>query len=408
MTCLVVVGTQYGDEGKGKITDFLAENSDYVVRYQGGNNAGHTLVINNEETILHFIPSGVFHNKKCVMGNGMVIDLDELKKEVEMLENKNVDVSNNLMISENAHIILKDDVESSKSDKIGSTGRGIAPAYANKYSKEGLRVRDILNVQEGLNDIDVKSRDKLIKFKDYLLKHKYLEKNIVNVSKVLNDAIRENKNILFEGAQGTGLDIDHGHYPYVTSSNASAGGVCSGTGIGPTKIDKVLGIAKAYVTRVDRDGESPLTTQLDDEVGKKLRDNGNEYGATTGRPRRCGWFDCVLVRHAIDVNGLSGLILTKLDVLDGFEEIKICTHYELNGKKIEEFPSDAISQRKCEPIYETLKGWEGSIKDCKNFDDLSLEAKNFVKKVEELLKIPVVMLSNGPKREEIIVREKIW
>jgi len=398
----VVVGMQYGDEGKGKLVDLLARKADYVVRYQGGNNAGHTIVVNGESTVVHFMPSGVFHNKKCVLGNGVVIDLEELKKEVDMLTVKGMNVMDNLLISENAHIILPSDVESSKSDKIGSTGRGIAPAYTNKSAKSGLRMRDILNVENEVNEIDLNARPNLAKFKDFLLNYSYLKSKIVNVSKLLNDEIKNGKNILFEGAQATGLDIDHGHYPFVTSSNCSAGGACTGSGVGPTKIDNVYGVSKAYVTRVDRDGESPLTTQLDDEIGQHLRDKGHEYGATTGRPRRCGWFDVVLAKHAVLINGLSGVVITKLDILDGLKELKICTNYDLNGEILDEFPTDAIVQRKCKPVYETLKGWEGSVRGCKTFEELPDEAKIYIKRMEELIGAPIIMVTNGPDREEYI------
>lgn len=399
----IVVGMQYGDEGKGKLVDLLAQRADYVVRYQGGNNAGHTIVINGEKTVVHFIPSGVFHGKKCILGNGVVLDLDELKKEVDMLENKGIPVMKNLLISSDAHLILPDDIKDSKKDKIGSTGRGIAPAYANKYAKTGLRVRDILNVENKIDEVDLKAREKLNKFKDYLLKHLYLKENIVNVSKILNDAIDNGENVLFEGAQATGLDIDYGHYPFVTSSNCSAGGACTGSGVGPTKIKRVFGVTKAYITRVDRDGESPLTTQLDDEIGTHLREKGGEYGATTGRPRRCGWFDAVLARHAVRVNGISAIVITKIDVLDGLDKIKICTHYELDGELIDDFPTDAIVQRRCKPVYETLPGWKNEItKGCKNFEELPEKAMDFIKRIEELIGAKIIVVTNGPDREEFI------
>ena len=402
MTATVVVGMQYGDEGKGKVVDFLAKNADYVVRYQGGNNAGHTVVIDNEQTILHLIPSGIFHNKICVLGNGMVLDLDKLKEEIETLESKGISVLENLLISENAHIILPEDVKSSKKDRIGSTGRGIAPAYTNKSAKTGLRVRDILNIEDKIDGIDIRARNRLSIYKKYLKQYEYLKDNVVNVSKVLNDAIEEGKNILFEGAQGTGLDIDHGQYPFVTSSNSTAGGACTGSGIGPTKIDKVIGICKAYITRVDREGESPLTTQLDDKTGKKLRENGHEYGATTGRPRRCGWFDAVLANHAVRVNGISEVILTKLDVLDGFKKLKICTHYELDREKIEDFPTDSIVQRRCKPIYESIKGWSKTVKKAKTFNELPEEARNYIRRIEDLMQTKVSYVTTGHKRDQII------
>lgn len=398
----VVVGMQYGDEGKGKLVDFLAKDADYVVRYQGGNNAGHTVVINGEETILHFIPSGAFHDNICVMGNGVVLDLVELKKEVDMLREKGVDVSERMLISENAHLILPADVEDSKNDKIGSTGKGIAPAYTNKFAKTGLRVRDILNIEKEIDEIDLGARENLIKFKDFLLKHSYLKKSIVNVSKVLNEAIDSGKNVLFEGAQATGLDIDHGHYPFVTSSSCSAGGACTGSGVSPVKIGNVFGVSKAYITRVDRDNASPLTTQMDDSIMKSVQEKGKEYGATTGRPRRCGWFDCVLAKHSLRINGISGMVITKLDVLDGLDEVKICTHYELDGEKIDDFPSDAIMQRKCKPVYITIPGWKENTKGIKTFEELPENARNYIKKIEELLGISIIMVTNGPGREECI------
>jgi adenylosuccinate synthase len=398
----VVVGMQYGDEGKGKLVDFLAAKADYVVRFQGGNNAGHTVVINGEPTVLHFIPSGVFNDNICVMGNGVVLDLEELQKEIDMIETKGVSLKDRFLISENAHLILPEDVEGSVTDKIGSTGKGIAPAYTNKYAKTGLRAIDIINVQNDLHEFDTKTREKLLRFKDFLLKYSYLKNQIVNVSKVLNDAIDSGKNILFEGAQAAGLDIDHGHYPFVTSSNCTAGGACTGAGVGPTKIDSVFGVSKVYITRVDRDGASPLTTQMDDEIMEKIQKKGNEYGATTGRPRRCGWYDAVLNRHAVRVNGLSGVALTKLDVLDGLDEVKICTHYDLDGELLSEYPADAITQRRCKPVYETMPGWSESTKGCKTFDELPETAKDYIKRIELLLNVPVIMVTNGPDRKEYI------
>nr|MBA4405100.1 adenylosuccinate synthase [Nanoarchaeum sp.] len=398
----VVVGMQYGDEGKGKLVDFLAAKADYVVRFQGGNNAGHTVVINGQSTILHFIPSGAFNDNICVMGNGVVLDLDVLQTEINMLEEKGVSLKDRLLISENAHLILSDDVEDSMNDKIGSTGKGIAPSYTNKYAKTGLRVRDIINVENDLDDFDVNARSKLLKFKKFLLDHSYLKFQIVNVSKVLNDAIDAGKYVLFEGAQATGLDIDHGHYPFVTSSNCTAGGACTGSGVGPTKINNVFGVSKVYITRVDRDGAGPLTTQMDKTMMEKIQKKGHEYGATTGRPRRCGWYDAVLNKHAVRVNGLSGVALTKLDVLDGLDEVKICTHYELNGENITDYPADAITQRRCKPVYETMPGWSKDTGECKTFEELPAEAKFFIKRIESLLGVPVIMVTNGADREKYI------
>lgn len=398
----VVVGMQYGDEGKGKLVDFLAKDADYVVRFQGGNNAGHTVVVDGEETVLHFIPSGVFNGGTCVMGNGVVLDLDELKKEIEMLAEKGVDLTDRLLVSENAHLILPVDVEGSRTDLIGSTGKGIAPAYTSKYAKTGLRVRDISNVQRSIEDVDLATRVKLLEHKDYLLRHDWVQHHVVNVSRVLNDAIDAGKNVLFEGAQAAGLDIDYGHYPFVTSSSCTAGGACIGSGVGPTKIDNVYGVSKAYVTRVDRDGASPLTTQMDEETMRFVQEVGGEYGATTGRPRRCGWFDGVLGRHAVRVNGISGVVMTKLDVLDGLDEVKICTHYEFdNGELTTDFPSDAITQRRCSPVYVAMPGWDNT-KGVKNFSELPLEARDYIRRAELSLGVPIIGVTNGKDREAYI------
>ena len=390
----VVVGMQYGDEGKGKLVDFLAADADYVVRFQGGNNAGHTVVINGEPTVLHFIPSGAFHDNICVMGNGVVLDLEELQKEIEMLEAKGVSLKDRFLISENAHLILPADVEDSVHDKIGSTGKGIAPAYTNKYAKTGLRVRDILNVQRDLDEFDIKAREKLLRFKDFLLKYSYLKDQIVNVSKVLNEAIDSGKNVLFEGAQAAGLDIDHGHYPFVTSSNCTAGGACTGSGVGPTRIDKVFGVSKVYITRVDRDSASPLTTQMDEEMMDKIQKKGNEYGATTGRPRRCGWLDLEIIRKAIIMNGINTIALSKLDVLDDFDEIPVCTHYDDLGK----------------PDYTILPGWNQPTHNVKSYDELPANCRNYIsfieRKLEELtgVAVPVDIVSVGPDREHTTLR----
>jgi adenylosuccinate synthase len=404
---IAIVGTTYGDEGKGKITDFLADKADYIVRYQGGNNAGHTIIIKDKKIVLHFIPSGVLRNKKCVMGNGMVIDLDKLVEEIKIVEDAGYKVKENLMIGLGAHLILKEDVKESKKDKIGSTGRGIAPAYTSKAAKTGLRVYDIKNFLDGIEDVDLKTRELLSKNKDYLLKFKDLNKSFVNCSLVLNKAIDEGKSILFEGAQGTGLDIDYGQYPFVTSSSACAGGICIGSGVGPKKIDKIFGVCKAYTTRVGRENKSPFVTWIKGKEEGEIREKGGEFGATTGRPRRCGWFDGALVRHAVRVNSLNGLILTKLDVLDGLKKIKICSDYEINGEKLE-YPTDSIQQRKCKPVYVEIDGWEESISGIDKFEGLPKNTKKFIEKIEEVCGCKVVIISNGPERDETIVREKIW
>ena len=405
MTTLVVVGTQYGDCGKGKIVDFLSKDADYVVRYNGGNNAGHTIITEDQNIVLHLIPSGVLQGKKCVIGNGCVIDLNFLDEEIGMLEENGFSVKDRLFISEQAHIILPSFIEESKSDKIGSTGRGIAPTYSKKSLKEGLRMFDLKYLDLERND---DFRENFNLNKEHLKKFEYLKKNIVNVSALLNKEIDKNKKILFEGAQGTGLDIDFGEYPFCTSSNTGSGSACIGSGVSPKKIDKIIGVAKAYTTRVDRDGKGPLVTQLDDETGETLRNNGNEYGATTGRPRRCGWFDLVLLKHSILVNGIDSIALTKLDILDSFKEIKICTDYEFEGKNVNYYPADAFLLKKCKPVYETLGGWEGSIKGIKNFHDLPENAKKFIKRIEELTKIPISIIGTGASREDIIIKDKVW
>lgn len=397
-----VVGMQYGDEGKGKIADQLAKDADYVVRFQGGNNAGHTIKIGDNQYILHFVPAGVFHGKKCVIGNGVVLDLDQLKNEIDTLNSQGFNVLENLLISENAHLILPSYVEESRTDRIGGTGRGISPAYVGKFSKLGLRVRDIINVQGHIDQVDRENRPDLVRLEDYLLKHSYLAPNIVNTARVLNDAITRGDNILLEGAQATGLDIDFGQYPYVTSSNASVGGACTGTGISPNRITKIIGVTKAYTTRVDRDGSGPLITQLDGEDGDFLRKQGNEYGATTGRPRRVGWFDAVLARHSVMINNPNQVVLTKLDVLDGFPVVKICTGYELDGQIIRNYPSDAIVQRKCKPVYEIMDGWKRGVAGCKSWKHLPEEALRYVSRIEQLIGSSITMITNGPDRKDFV------
>jgi adenylosuccinate synthase len=409
MTAIVAVGTQYGDEGKGKVVDFLAKDADFVVRYNGGPNAGHTIEVENIKAILHQIPSGILYGKTCIIGQGTVLNLETLEEEIKSLEDQGVSVRDKLKISGNAHLILPTHVSESQTAKSESTGRGIAPTYGAKSLRLGLRAQDIINIsREDLDEVELSIRPDLTKHRDFLLKFKEYSKSITNVPRVLSDALKENKNILLEGAQGTGLDIDNGQYPFTSSSNATSGGATVGTGLPPTKIKGVIGIAKAYVSRVDRDGSSPLTTQIEGDFQETLREKGGEYGATTGRPRRVGWFDAVLLRHAVLVNGLKGIALTKLDILDGFEELKICTHYELDGERIEDFPTDAIIQKRCKPVYETFTGWKGNIFKCKSYDELPEEAKKYIKRIEELIDCPAVIISTGPNREDTIVLEDVW
>lgn len=423
MSTVVIVGAQWGDEGKGKIVDCLTEKAEVVARYQGGNNAGHTVVINDEKYVLHLIPSGVLHkNKKCVIGNGVVIDPTALISEMEGLQKQGIEINDNLLISKNAHLIMPYHValdkgnESKKGDKkIGTTGRGIGPAYADKIARHGIRAADLLNpgefreklsanlvlvnfLLENLYKTAPVNADKV--YADYMAYAEKLGPHIADTDIFVNDALDAGKNVLFEGAQGTLLDIDHGTYPFVTSSNTIAGGVCTGLGVGPTKIQKVLGIVKAYTTRV---GEGPFPTELKDKLGDWLREKGGEFGATTGRPRRCGWLDIVILRHAKRLNGLTGIALTKLDILDGLEKIKICVGYRHGGKVYENFPKEAAVLESCELVFEEVDGWKESTLGTKEFDKLPANAKAYIKKIESLLGTEVQIISTGQKRDEIIV-----
>jgi len=380
-------GSSFGDEGKGKIIDFLAEKADVVARFNGGNNAGHTINVRNEKTILHLIPSGILHKGKLnIIGNGVVVDPKVLIQEIQYLKSKGIDVSfNNLIISENAHVILdkhiKEDKE--KNSHIGTTSRGIGPAYTDKVSRKGLRILDYTN---GNYEFSKKIRP-------------YAK----NTTLLVNNLIDKNKKVLFEGAQGTLLDIDHGTYPYVTSSNATVGGICTGLGIGPNKINKVIGIAKAYTTRV---GNGPLPTELKDEIGNKIQKIGKEYGSTTGRPRRVGWFDALMCKYSAMVNSLDGIVLTKLDVLTGFDMIKICVGYRHNNKIIKDFTAHSDILINSEPVYEELPGWKEDLDNIKKFEELPENAKKYVKRIEELIEIPVCIVSVGPEREQIIILRK--
>ncbi|MCB0258502.1 MAG: adenylosuccinate synthase, partial [Calditrichaeota bacterium] len=378
MSVVVVVGAQWGDEGKGKIVDLLSGNFNITARYQGGANAGHTVIIGEKKYILHLIPSGILHpNVECVIGNGVVIDPVALLEEIKLLEKKGVKIKGRLWISQKAHLImpyhkLLDTVSEEKegANKIGTTGRGIGPAYVDKANRKGIRIVDLLdregferklrrNLEEknellykiyGILPLDI---EKIIK--EYLEFDHRIDPYIKDVSVYLNEAIDNGKSILLEGAQGTLLDVDHGTYPYVTSSNPASGGACTGVGIGPTKISEVMGVIKAYTTRV---GEGPFPTELTGEAGENLRQAGMEFGATTGRPRRCGWFDAVVARYSVRINGIDALAITKLDVLDHFETIQVCTSYRYNGKLLREFPTDLRVLQNCEPVYESLPGWQ--------------------------------------------------
>ena len=419
-----MIGTQWGDEGKGKITDLLSRSADVVVRSQGGVNAGHTVVVAKQTFKLHLIPSGILYpNTECIIGSGTVIDPQVLIEEIEQLKALNVTVDN-LYISQTAHITMpyhrKIDraSEESRGDyKIGTTGRGIGPTYADKSERTGIRVLDLMNpehlrkqlgwtieyknvILEKLYNLPPLDPEKVIE--EYLKYAEFLKPFVVDSSLKIYDAVKEKKNILFEGAQGTLLDLDHGTYPYVTSSNPIAGGACVGAGVGPTTIDRVIGVAKAYTTRV---GEGPFPTELNDGVGQLLGDLGAEFGTTTGRRRRCGWFDAVIGRYAVRINGLDCLAITKLDVLDELEEIKVCVAYEINGETCNHFPTNASQFANCKPVYETLPGWQQSTTGCRSLSDLPKNALNYLKYMAELMKVPIAIVSVGPGREQTIIVE---
>lgn len=419
MSTVVVVGTQWGDEGKGKITDFLAEGADVVARYQGGNNAGHTIMIGNKKYKLTMIPSGIFNqNKTCVIGNGMVINPSALIDEINYIHDNGFSTEN-LRISDRAHIIMPyhlvlDGLEEERKgdNKIGTTRKGIGPCYMDKAARNGIRVADLMDAEEfeqklrrfvveknqviqqvyGSEGLDVESI-----LKEFLGYAEVLRPYVTDTSVVLNDAIDGGQKVLFEGAQGVMLDIDQGTYPYVTSSNPSAGGVCIGSGVGPSKIQQVIGVAKAYTTRV---GDGPFPTELANETGDWIRDRGHEYGTVTGRPRRVGWFDTVVVRHARRVSGITGLSLNSLDVLSGLETVKICTHYKLRGEVIEHYPASLKLISECEAVYEELPGWSEDISNAKTLDDLPENTRRYVERVSELTGIPIAIFSVGRNREQ--------
>ena len=419
MASVVVVGSQWGDEGKGKITDYLSENAEVVARYQGGNNAGHTIKFNGETFKLHLIPSGIFYRKKiCVIGNGMVIDPKALVEELEYLHNRNIS-TDNLYISNRAHVILPyhiklDQVEeeAKAENKIGTTKKGIGPAYMDKAARVGIRIVDLLDkdvFKEKLSrNLQEKNRlfEKIYETEGFTLEEileeyyeygQQIKQYVCDTSVVLNNAIDEGRRVLFEGAQGVMLDIDQGTYPFVTSSNPVAGGVTIGSGVGPTKIDHVVGVAKAYTTRV---GDGPFPTELLDEIGDQIREVGREYGTTTGRPRRVGWFDSVVVRHARRVSGITDLSLNSIDVLTGIETVKICVAYKYKDTIIEEFPASLKVLSECEPVYEELPGWTEDITGCRTLDELPENARHYVERVSQLTGIPLSIFSVGPDRTQ--------
>lgn len=424
MANVVVIGAQWGDEGKGKVVDIYTEFADNVVRYQGGNNAGHTLVVGDEKVVLHLIPSGILHDgKRCVIGNGVVLDPEVFIREITKLKATGyLKDDSMLLLSEALHIIMpyhkRIDIAreaKSGSKKIGTTGRGIGPAYEDKIGRRGIRLMDLLDEKAFSRKVkEVLEEKNLILtqllgdqpftfeeiYDEYMVYAETLRKYAADTSLLLHKEIKAGKSLLFEGAQGTLLDVDHGTYPYVTSSSTCSGGACTGTGVSPREIHEVIGISKAYATRV---GSGPFPTELLDETGEMLRKAGNEFGSTTGRPRRCGWFDALVARYAVRINGLSGIAITKLDVLSGLETIKVCTGYEYQGKMLDEIPASLEVMEQCTPVYEELPGWSEDITGAKSLEDLPENARKYVTRVEELSGAPVVLVSVGPRRSETIV-----
>ena len=410
MANVVIVGAQWGDEGKGKIVDLLTGHADVVVRFQGGNNAGHTIVLQGEKFVFHLIPSGIlYENKKCLIGSGVVVDPAVLIGEITELKKRGYLKDDlQLMVSEEAHLILpyhrRIDIARDRVFKIGTTGRGIGPAYEDKVARSGIRMGDLLDeevfhqklkanlLQKNLYLTGVLKEEPFELsevFEEFIRFKSQIGKYVKDTSLVLYDEIVKGKHILFEGAQGALMDVDHGTYPYVTASNTVAGNACAGSGIGPTMINSVVGVTKAYTTRV---GEGPFPTELKDEVGEKIREKGWEYGATTGIPRRCGWFDAVVVNHAIRINGIGETAITKLDVLNDFDKIKICVGYCVNGKVIQHIPSSLKLLEGCEPVYEELEGWRGEINGAKKISDLPPQAQRYLKRIEELIHVKITMV----------------
>lgn len=429
MPAVVVVGAQWGDEGKGKIVDILAEHADIIARYQGGNNAGHTVVVDGHKTVLHLVPSGVLHNGKvCVIGNGVVVDPSVLIAEIEELRARGYLLGDELLkISDRAHLIMPyhraiDQARERLRGEglIGTTGRGIGPTYEDKMARIGIRFADLLD-DESFTDALRRTIKEKNAYLRTMLKERALDfqaihaeysgfrtrlaRHVTDTSIYLQEALRASKRVLLEGAQGTMLDVDHGTYPYVTSSNTVAGGACTGTGLAPRQLSTIVGIAKAYTTRV---GSGPFPTELLDELGKKLRQDGDEFGATTGRPRRCGWFDAVVVRHAVRLNGVSGLALTKLDVLTGLDPIRICTAYDFNGRRLEDFPASCAVLRGLTPIYEDLPGWREPLSHARSLEDLPANARAYIRRLEEVTGAPMIMVSVGAGRTETIVLRNPW
>ncbi|WP_281883321.1 adenylosuccinate synthase [Paenibacillus sp. YYML68] len=427
MSTVVVVGTQWGDEGKGKITDFLAESADVVARYQGGNNAGHTILINEKKYKLTMIPSGIFYEDKlCVIGNGMVINPGALLEEIQYIHDNGF-TTNNLKISDRAHVImpyhlLLDGLEEERKgdNKIGTTRKGIGPCYMDKAARNGIRIADLMDAEEFERKVHqlVAEKNVLIEqvygskgleaqsiIDEYLGYAERMRPYVMDTSVILNDQIDAGKKVLFEGAQGVMLDIDQGTYPFVTSSNPSAGGVCIGSGVGPSKIKQVIGVAKSYTTRV---GDGPFPTEQINETGDWIRERGHEYGTVTGRPRRVGWFDTVVIRHARRVSGITGLSLNSLDVLAGLETVKICTAYKYRGEVIEHYPASLKMLAECEAVYEELPGWSEDLTSVRKLDELPANARRYVERVSELTGIPIAIFSVGRNREQTNLVKPIY
>ena len=428
MSSVVVVGTQWGDEGKGKITDFLSEKAEYVARYQGGDNAGHTIQFGGETYKLHLIPSGIFSPEKlCIIGNGVVVNPKSLVTELAYLHERNI-TTDNLRISDRAHVILPYHIEldrlqeEAKGDKkIGTTIKGIGPAYMDKAARVGIRIADLLDREVFEERLRLNLEDKNRQFtklydaspmnfeeilEEYYEYGQQIKQYVCDTSVLLNDALDNGKRVLFEGAQGVMLDIDQGTYPFVTSSNPLAGGVTIGSGVGPSKVTKVVGVCKAYTSRV---GDGPFPTELFDEIGSRIREVGREYGTTTGRPRRVGWFDSVVMRHSKRVSGITNLCLNSIDVLTGLETVKICVAYrKSNGEEISHYPASLVELGQCEPVYEELPGWTEDITGCRTLDELPIEAQNYVRRVSELVGVKISTFSVGPDRNQTNILEDVW
>ncbi|THB75355.1 MAG: adenylosuccinate synthase [Desulfobacteraceae bacterium] len=425
---IVVIGTQWGDEGKGKIVDLLSEHTDYVIRFQGGNNAGHTMVVNGKEIISHLIPSGIIQQKKCFIGNGVVVDPMVLLEEMNYLIENGINVSPDMLkVSDRAHMIMPyhkhiDMARETKKgkNKIGTTGRGIGPCYEDRATRRGIRFCDLLEPDVFAQKVETILDEKnfyLTKYfnsdpldpqeviQQFLDIKERLTPYITDVSVMLHEGIKSDKKLLFEGAQGTHLDIEHGTYPFVTSSSTASGNAACGAGGGPIHLNEIIGIVKAYTTRV---GAGPFPTELFDETGETLQQTGSEFGATTGRKRRCGWLDMVMLRHTARLNSLTGLVITKLDVLDDLDEIKICTHYSYKGKDLYDFPASINVLKECEPVYETLPGWKSKTSNLLNFDQLPQIAQDYLARIEQLVEVPIKIVSVGPGREATIIKESVF